>query len=179
METNICLLDKHNTTVVFLKRYPKHKVESVLFLYVAEEKHSVGLTGLLFGGPASGPPLFCKVEGGQAGTEGLHLAMLLHCCCQKMQKSEAMPVVSVIVLSTRCLLYTLPQSEGALSPVLSHRTHCRVHGNPVSVLGQGPLPFCIGTPLCIPNTLRDVVFLSLFSFSDNLKSQLCSGENDV
>lgn len=51
-ETNICLLHKHNTAVVFFKKLSKkNKVESTLFLCVAEVNHWVGATGLLSGGP--------------------------------------------------------------------------------------------------------------------------------
>lgn len=103
-----------NTTCSLFQKEPKTQ-SRICPVYVAEEKHSVGPTGLLSGGPAAGPPLFCKVGG--AGRDGGfgpgHVTTLL---LPEDAETEAMPVVSMIVLSPRCLLYTLAQLEGALGP---------------------------------------------------------------
>lgn len=128
----------------------------------------------------SGPS--CSVR--WAGTEGLDRTVLLTCFgCQEVQKSEVVLVVSVIVLSTRCLFYTCSDNRKGLGHSVAPQDipRCSWEPRPCAwpcVPDRAPCPLC-RTPSMSFNVCRNVVFLSLFSFSDNLKSQLCPGGNYI
>lgn len=57
------------------------------------------------------------------------------------------------------VIYTCAIRRG-FGSCLVPQIHCRVHGNRVPVLGQGPLPFCIGAPpIKLFDDLRRLLFL--------------------
>lgn len=57
------------------------------------------------------------------------------------------------------VIYTCTIRRG-FGSCLVPQIHCRVHGNWVPVLGQGPLPFCIGAPpIKLFDDLRRLLFL--------------------
>lgn len=145
---------------------------------MAGEKHVVGPTGLVFGGP--------HLMGGQAAGTGVgpgYIAELLLLPDAEIGgNASGFHAVTDIHLSTPCLLYTHSINQKGLWP-------CSPTGHSAEFVGTwslclevipatSPVP-SVQAPPSSQDTEGHGIFLCLVLVTDNLKAQLCSGGNDV